>query len=239
MKTTTTLLLSGIFLLLTATSCLDFNSVTGNGNPATETRTVSAFSKVKSEGAFEVYINYSDETSLMVTADENLLQYIQTYVSDGTLHLDIDGVHNVKAVTPMVIYITTPHLNRIVQSGSGSILSDYFESDHFELVLSGSGNIEADFAANSADVLLSGSGKIEINGLADNAKLTVSGSGNVDGSGLEVETCQTVTSGSGNMWISVSNYLSSRISGSGNVYYNGTPSVETSISGSGKVISNH
>ncbi len=239
MKTTITLLLSGIFLLLAASSCIDFTTVMGNGNPASETRTVTAFSKVKSEGEFRVYISYSDETSLAVTADENLLQYIETYVSNGTLYLDIDGVHNVKAVTPMTIYITTPQLNRIVQSGSGSIRSDYFESDHFELVLSGSGNIEADFAAISADVLLSGSGKIEINGSADNAELTISGSGNVDGSGLEVQTCQTVTSGSGNMWISVSDYLSSRISGSGNVYYNGNPSVNTSISGSGEVISNH
>ncbi|HPF52633.1 MAG TPA: head GIN domain-containing protein [Draconibacterium sp.] len=239
MKTITSFLFGGIFLLLSATSCIDFTRVMGNGIPASESRTVSTFSKVKSSGDFSVYIYNGDETNVDVKADENLLQYIETYVSGGTLHIDIQGVHDVKTVIPMEIYITTPQLSGIVQSGSGTITSDYFESNQFELVLSGSGRIEADFDTDLAEVLLSGSGKINMVGLANNASLTISGSGDLNGSDLQVKNCQTLTSGSGNMWISVSDNLSSRISGSGNVYYSGNPTIHTSISGSGKVISNY
>lgn len=239
MKTITSFLLGGTFLLLATTSCIDFTGVMGNGTPATESRTITAFSKVKSSGDFTVYIYNGDETNLDVRADENLLQYIETYVSGGTLYIDIDGVHNVKAVVPMEIYITTPQLSGIVQSGSGTITSDYFESDRFELVLSGSGRIDADFDSDLAEVRLSGSGEINMSGFTINADLLISGSGNLKGSDLQVKNCETLTSGSGNMWIAVSDNLSSRISGSGNVYYSGYPMVHSSISGSGKVISTH
>lgn len=239
MKTITSFLFGGIVLLLATTSCIDFTSVMGNGIPATEVRTVSTFSKVKSSGDFRVYIYNGDETSVEVKADENLLQYIEAYVSGQTLYIDIEGVHNVKSVVPIEIFITTPYLSGIVQSGSGTITSDYFESNNFDIVLSGSGRIVTDFDTEMAEILLSGSGKIEMSGFAGEANLTISGSGNLNGSDLQVKNCQTLTSGSGNMWIVVTDNLFSRISGSGNVYYSGNPAVQSSISGSGKVIGNH
>ncbi len=239
MKTITAFLFSGILLLVAATGCIDHISISGSGNPASETRHVTAFSKVKSSGDFKVYITNGDETEVMVRADDNLLQYIETYVSGETLHIDIEGIHNVAAVVPMEVYVTTPQLAGIVQSGSGTITSDYFETHHFDVVLSGSGRVDAEFEAESADVLLSGSGKINIVGAAAEAQLTISGSGNLNGTNLQVNNCHTLTSGSGDMWISVSDFLSTRISGSGNVFYAGNPSVETSISGSGNVISQH
>jgi hypothetical protein len=238
MKTIRSILIGSIILFF-ATSCLDHISVTGNGNPATETRTVSTFSKVKSEGDFRVYITNADEAEVSIRADENLLQYIETYVSGETLHIDIDGIHNVKAVVPMEVFIYTPQLEGIVQSGSGTIVSDYFESEHFDLILSGSGRIDAEFGAESADLLLSGSGKINVAGVADEAQLTISGSGDIKGVDLQIMSCHTLTSGSGNMWINVEDYLDTRISGSGNVYYSGNPRIDTSISGSGNVISHH
>lgn len=237
MKTLTTFLTGALFLLLTATSCINDISVSGNGIQATESRTTSAFSQVKSMGAFDVYITNGEEYSVMVSADENLLQYIETYVSGETLKIDIDELHSVKAIVPMEVYITTPVLDGVIQSGSGKIIADYFETDHFDAVLSGSGRIVALFGANSGDVLLSGSGQLDISGSADHVELVVSGSGNIDAADLAVNDCKTLTSGSGNMWVSVDDYLEARISGSGNVYYFGTPTVETHISGSGHAIS--
>ncbi len=229
---------AGIIALL-STSCLDRINVTGNGHPASETRTVTSFSKVKSDGDFKVYITNSEEAEITLRADENLLQYIETYVSGETLHIDIDGIHSVKAVVPMEVYIYTPQLEGIVQSGSGTIISDYFDSDHFDLILSGSGRVDAEFGAESADILLSGSGRINVAGSLDEAQLTISGSGDVKGINMQVKSCHTLTSGSGNMWINVEDYLDVRISGSGNVYYDGNPRIDTSISGSGNIVSYH
>jgi len=230
-------LFGAIFLLFSASSCIDHISVSGNGIRASESRTVSTFSKVKSSGSFNVYITNGDEYDVVVSADENLLQYIETYVNGETLRIDIDYLHSVRAVIPMEIFIVTPNLNGIVQSGSGNVTADYFETDHFDAVLSGSGKITAAFGANSGDVLLSGSGQLEISGNADGAEMIVSGSGIIEASDLTLNNCKTLTSGSGNMWISVDDFLDTRISGSGNVYYYGTPRIETSISGSGQAVS--
>ena len=235
MKKITFLFLSGL-LLMGLNSCFDHLSVPGNGVRATEYRTVPFFNKVKSGGAFKVYITNGSQSEVKISADENLLQYIETYVSGETLHLDIEELHSVKAVIPMEIYITTSDLDGIVQSGSGSVITDYYEAGHFDIVLSGSGSIYTEFDANSADILLSGSGKIEISGNANNAEMIISGSGNINGADLYLIHCKTLTSGSGNMWINVEDQLEARISGSGNVYYYGNPCVAKSISGSGSVI---
>lgn len=236
MKRITLLFLSGL-LFLGLSSCLE--SITGNGVRATENRTVSFFNKVKSDGSFNVYITNGEETDVLVVADENLLQYIETYVSGETLHLDIEEMHSVKAVVPLEVYITTPELKGISQSGSGKIVADYYEANHFDIVLSGSGSILSEFTSSSADVLLSGSGRIEISGLTDDAEVVISGSGNIEGADFAVTNCETHTSGSGNMWLSVEDELESHISGSGNVYYYGNPSVDKRISGSGNVIQKH
>lgn len=238
MKTITRILM-GSFLLLAATGCIDHISITGNGNPASQERFVSTFNQVKSYGDFRVYITNGEETSVVVRADENLLHYIETYVSGETLVIDIDGFHSVKAVVPMEIHIVTPELRKITQSGAGLFQTDYFESESFEVVLSGSGKVQTAFDTPEAEVTISGSGKIDLSGYAKNARLLISGSGKVDGTDLQVDNCRTITSGSGDMYISVSDYLSARISGSGNVYYEGNPTVETNISGSGNVIHQH
>lgn len=236
MKKITTLLL-GSLCLLSLNSC--FESTTGNGVRATESRTVSLFDKVKSDGSFKVYITNGEVRNVVVSADENLLQYIETYVSGETLHIDIEELHSVKAVVPMEVFITTPELDGIAQSGSGSVIADYYEADHFDLILSGSGRIDAEFEANSGDVRISGSGRIELSGAAHHVDMAISGSGNIEGEDFFVTNCETYTSGSGDMWINVENELESHISGSGNVYYYGNPSVSRSISGSGNVIHKH
>lgn len=237
MKTIKQLNLLFLALILGITSCIDEHSVEGNGIPATEGRIVSSFEKVKSSGAFEVHITSGNEYDVVVSADENLLQYIETYVSGKTLHLNVKGLRSLDNKLPMEIFITSPVLEGVKLSGSGSITTDYYVSDDVDITLSGSGSITTAFNADEVDVLLSGSGRIKLSGNTNRAEFTISGSGNIQASDLEISDCRTVTSGSGDMWVSVDQYLHSRISGSGSVFFYGNPTIEKHISGSGNVIS--
>lgn len=224
-------------MLIAGTACIDEHSIEGNGIPATEGRIISSFEKVKSSGAFEVHITSGNEYDVIVSADENLLQYIETYVSGETLHLDVKGLRSLDNRLPMEIFVTSPVLEGVKLSGSGSITTDYYASDDVDIVLSGSGSITTAFNAEEIDALLSGSGKIKLSGVVNSAEFVISGSGNIEASDLEIRDCRTITSGSGDMWIMVDHYLHSRISGSGSVFFYGNPAIEKHISGSGNVIS--
>lgn len=231
--------LSSLVLLSGASSCIDDIMIKGNGIQASEARIVSVFEKVKSSGSFEVHVTQGDETNAIISADENLLQYIETSVSDNTLNIDIRGTHSVQNRLPMEIFITTPVLEGVKLSGSGIITTDYFKSNEMDVILSGSGIIKTAFDANKADVLISGSGKVELSGNVNKADLKISGSGNIDALDLLTKDCDTATSGSGDMWISVDRLLDAKISGSGNVFFSGESAVESHISGSGKIIRNN
>lgn len=236
MKTIKLLIISAVALLFVTTGCMEDFTIRGNGIAATEGRITNGFDAVKSEGAFDVHITNGDEFEVVLNAETNILQYIETDVNNGTLRIHIRGIHNVKNRLPMEVYITTPNLEGIKQSGSGIITTDYFVSNHCDISISGSGKIITAFDAPTVDASISGSGKLEISGISNDAKFDVSGSGRIDAFNLELNNCRAIVSGSGNIWVNVERFLTATISGSGNIYYTGEADVETRISGSGNVI---
>ncbi len=237
MKTVQLLFITAIVAVF-ASSCIDDFTIHGNGVEASEERITTSFSKVKSEGSFDVHITQGDDYDILVSSESNILQYIETSVHNQTLRIYIRGVHNIKNQLPLEVYITTPRLEGVTQSGSGSITSDYFSVNKFNAVISGSGSIETAVDAISVDAAISGSGNLTILGNANDADFSISGSGRIYASDLELRDCNTKISGSGNAWVNVERFLKANISGSGSIFYIGTPEIERHISGSGKVIPN-
>lgn len=236
MKTIKLFLFGSVIILFGATSCIEDFTISGNGIAATEGRITLDFTEVQSEGEFDVHITHGDEFEVVVNAESNVLPYIETNVNRDKLRIYIRGLHNVKNRLPMEIYITTPYIEGITQSGSGIITTDYFTTDDMEVKISGSGRIETAVDAFNIDAIISGSGVLDLSGTSNNGDFLVSGSGKINANDLSLRNCEASISGSGNMWVSVENHLKASISGSGSVYYSGNPSVEKHISGSGNVI---
>lgn len=223
-------------MLIFTTGCIDELLVDGNGESASEARITSEFSKVRSEGEFDIHITQGSEFDIVVRAESNLIPYIETDVNGNTLKIHTRGLRDLKNSLPMEVFITAPFVDEITQSGSGSIISDFFEANHFKYTISGSGSIDAAIEANSVDGVISGSGTLFLTGAANTADFIISGSGLIDAWDMQVQSCEATVSGSGSMWLAVEQYLKATISGSGSVYYTGTPETETRISGSGNII---
>ncbi|HKL33064.1 MAG TPA: head GIN domain-containing protein [Tangfeifania sp.] len=236
MKTIQLLTVGLMLLLFSTTSCIDDLIIRGNGIEATEARLTNHFSKVKSEGNFDVHISPGSEYDILIEAESNLIPYIETDVTGNTLRIYTQGLRNLRNQLPLKVFITMPYINAITQSGSGIITTGYFEGEHFNAIVSGSGIIETAFDANSVDGVVSGSGSVYISGTANNADFVVSGSGKIDAWDLSLRNCEATVSGSGSIWVNAGRFLKANISGSGNVFYNGAPAVESHISGSGNVI---
>ena len=78
-------------LSLSLFSCnfdMNFTGVKGNGNIQLENRTINqSFNAIKASQGLEVYITQGNEESIVIEADENLLELIKTEVKDNELRI--------------------------------------------------------------------------------------------------------------------------------------------------------
>ncbi len=209
------LALSGLFL-----SACEKDSISGDGNVAMEKRSLSGFTKVFTSGSTLVHITKASHFSINVKGYENLLPYLETSVQNGTLKIEIDKDVRVKNAN-YEVFITMPDLTGIRTEGSGDVdaIGDFSGNTGVELRISGSANISVE------------------KGSTQTLNTRIEGSGNIEAFGLVATDAKTITSGSGDTQIGITNNLDVNISGSGSVYYKGSPAkVTTNISGSGKVI---
>ena len=235
MKTNNLLVLSLLVLFAGTISCEEDVFLEGNLDLQTETRGASGFEEIASNGDFNVMVRSGDSYSVEVRAESNLLSYIETDVVNNTLKIRTRGVRRLEKNYPIDVYITTPVLNGLSISGSGMITTDPFASNRFMIAISGSGNIDTDISADILKANVSGSGTIFLKGEATSGEFVISGSGKIRSYDFEQHNCEAIISGSGEMYVNVSETIDARISGSGKVFYINHPVVHTNISGSGGV----
>jgi hypothetical protein len=220
------------------TSCVPpyLNCIDGNGNLTTESRVVSNFEKVESLGSYNVYVSLDSVQSVFVEAESNILNYIETKVDNNTLIIKTQNGRCIDNHEPINIYVKTPYVSSLSLSGSGNIVADSLNAENMKVRLSGSGDVTAKIFCNNLNVNLTGSGDIKLSGIAEKSDIELTGSGNISSLPLLENKSFTTITGSGDVYISVSEFLDVKISGSGSVYYQGNPAVNFDVTGSGQII---
>jgi hypothetical protein len=224
-------------LVLGVISCVDDILLEGNGNQRSEFRSASGFDQIASSGDFRIIVKPGDDYSVEVSAESNLLSFVETEVSGTTLKVRTRGIHSLVENNPVEVYITTPVLKGLSLSGAGMIKTGRFLCDDFKVALSGSGDIETAVNADHVKANVSGSGTILLTGDARESEMVVSGSGKIKAYDLLHKNCDAVISGSGSMFVNASEAITARIAGSGMVFHMGDPVIHTSIYGTGRVAS--
>lgn len=218
--------LSLFILFVFSTSCSLTDSVCkdGSGVVISQTRTLSTFTSIESRGSFTVNL-FQDSSiktqSVIIFAQENIIDLIRTQISGQSLIIDTDECYNTNE--EVTITIRTPALSQIVLAGSGDIiLQDSVRKSDIELILDGSGNMrttpnfpiiastscttklkgsgnmELDFAATTKiNASVDGSGTIILRGTASENSLNSSGSGKIQAFLLPVLTSTAEIIGSG------------------------------------------
>ena len=205
-----------ISILLFSVSACTKDTIVGSGTPISEFRNVTDFTKVSSEGVFEVVITQGDVQSVEIIADDNIIHRVKTEVVDNELRLYLDD-HNYGNIN-LKANIIAERINGIKNTGVGNItISNVDENGNF-------------YAYNS------GTGNINIEGSAESLALENEGTGKFKGFLLMVSNCNVEIVGSGDCEVNTTNTLNVAIEGSGDVYYKGAPAIEVDISGSGKVV---
>jgi hypothetical protein len=193
------------------------SSSEGSGVPATQTREVAPFNRVDLAGGNNVVIRVGEQQSVVVKADDNLLNRITTQVKSGTLVIG-NTPGSLKARTPMSVEVNIPSLHTLALSGSGNIMVSGIKTESLTVTLSGSGNLFG-------------------SGTATSLHITVNGAGNARFTQLVAKEVHAVLSGSGGIFVTATKSLDASVPGSGTIIYTGNPhDVTKSVTGSGAII---
>jgi hypothetical protein len=212
-----------------------FGCVRGNGDVHSEEFFLPEITGVKLSGVGEVIIRHADTQEIIVETDQNLMTYVDRDVHNGTWTIDFDRC--VKKLTRLTVYVTVPEINKVNISGSGTIRGlDEFNGPELDATLSGSGSIEFRCNVDKLDANISGSGNIDLLGTANFMNVNLSGSGDVRAFDMLSQECDVFIAGSGDVRVTVDDFLKVRINGSGDVLYKGNPIIDVDITGSGSVI---
>lgn len=227
------LLFMGIILI--NTSCIR-HRIEGNHHLVTVDRSSSPFSQLTCENDLEVYYSSGPDYLVSIEAEENLIQFIETGVHGNDIVIKTRDHIRFENHFPIKVFIRAPFINDVILSGSGRVYVDSVNVYDMHILLSGSGDVDAEVYSDQLNTRISGSGNIDLSGRTRQSDLKISGSGEMYAFSLEQDTSYADISGSGDMKLWVKDYLNVHISGSGKVYYHGNPVISTHITGSGSVI---
>lgn len=238
--------MKNLLILLTISFCLmnscssqwgRFQEIKGNGNTKTEERDLNKFDGIKACCSMEVLVNQGSNYAVSVEADDNLLQYIVTEVSEGQLTIKQKDNVSLAPKERIKIYVTLPQITELRSSSSSDIIcSGSFKGKELKLDVSSSGNIQLDFRGESVRIESSSSGKIGLSGSADRLRFEGSSSSKVDARNFTAGAVRAEASSSARLAIKVTDELDAEVSSSGRVEYWGSPEkLSTDTNSSGKV----
>lgn len=219
-------------LMISLTACTyAFDGVKGNGNVIKQERSVSDFTGIEVGGAFDVYLTQGDKYEVIVEADENLMDIIETEVRGGILKISTSD--EIRDADEMNIYITFKTLDDLDFSGACEVEStNKLKFDELNLECSGASDVRLTFSAGELDLDCSGASQIELLGSAGEVSLDLSGASKLDAIEFEIEELDADVSGASSGKVMVTREISADVSGASSFRYKGDPSIsDVDVSG--------
>jgi hypothetical protein len=234
MRTTKPILYSTIFILSSLMLFSSCDEMIGSGRIVKESREVRSFDAIEASGAFRIYLSQGNNESLVIEADDNLMQYIETSVRGGKLYLDTRGV-GLRSAT-LRAHITVVDIENIKASGAVKITGETpIEFKRLKIGASGAADIDMEVYGDNMELKVSGAGKTYLTGEVDKMSINLSGASKLSAETLYTKFMDIEISGAGSANVNVDEVLDAKISGAGNVRYIGEPKVRSKVSGAGNV----
>lgn len=232
-------ILIAVVAVTALTSCnfdINFGQVNGNGNVTTEERPVSSdFDQVKGSAGLDVYLTQGDENKIVVEADENLQEFIETEINNGKLHVTtIKSIGRSKAKKVHVTYVNVNHV--AASSGADVIVNSVLKNENITLDASSGADLEVEIMAKEVFAETSSGADIKVTGKATSLKASASSGSELNARELLVINCKADASSGGDIVVNVKEKLQSEASSGGNIKYYGDPAaVSKNDSHSGSV----
>jgi len=208
---------------LVVTAC-DLAVVEGSGQAQTESREVTAFSKVYVADAMKAVVSEGPAT-VRVTGDGNLLQYVETRVEDGVLTVSVRDWVTLLPTQDLVVRVYTPELIAVSASGASTISAQAASTaERFAVEASGASHVEVTGLVSPVlDARASGASNLVLSGISRALELELSGASTGCLTGLSTDTARVILSGASNARIVASTSVAGDLSGASDLDVAGDP----------------
>jgi hypothetical protein len=205
----------------------------GNRNVTEETRQVGEFDKIKVSRGMNVYITQGSPAKVVVIADSNLHEVIETKVEGRVLKITVK--ENIGSAKEKKVMVTVDKLSGVEVSSGGNVWSQSpIISEDLKLHASSGANLTLEINAKILNTDCSSGANIKLSGLAKEADLEASSGANLKGEALKADECNMRASSGANVSSTVVDKLDAKASSGGNIVYYGEPkstNVNTSSGG--------
>jgi len=224
----------------TTLSPAESQPIEGSGTLAEETRPIGDVTAVELAMPGTLHIELGAASSLRISAEDNLLERIETEAPLGGGELVIQTSPGVSLLPrePIDYYLTVTGVDTLIVSSSGDVEAPDLVAPHFSVTISSSGNVSVrSLQAETLDVELSSSGNLIIaGGQVGRQEISLSSSGSYMAKDMASLEAQADLSSSGSATIRVQESLRVSLSSSGTLYYIGSPELQVDVSSSGKAV---
>ncbi|WP_157954315.1 head GIN domain-containing protein [Saccharospirillum mangrovi] len=233
LSVTAVLMLAAAWLL---SGCIGPMTIHARGPDVEQRYALGELERASFSGRGDVRLVPSNESVLVVSAPQNILDVLDIEVRQGRLNAGPRHGVRLSHTTPAPVYtLYVNELERLDFSGSMVVHADQLNTH--SLRLSGSGAVKGDLRVNVSELSIHGSGSVDLTLTGQTDTLDVHGSGAVrlDATDLLARSVELYSSGSAHVSVWAEESLKVHSSGSTRVRYRGQPLVSQSISGSSSV----
>ena len=216
------LFLSCLLIILSGCNSSSINephdTIKGSGRLITQERNVSECTGINLRYAGNIYIKQDSVQSILVEADDNIINNVVTQNTDGILYAGLtNGSYSNVTVK---IYVSLKSIESLAIQGAGNITT------------------QNQIISNHLDCIINGAGDIYLSGSSNTLNCIINGAGNINAFNFETVSCSAKIIGTGNCYVHAKESLDALITGVGNIIYAGNPeNVSSSVTGVGNITS--
>lgn len=183
-----------------------------------------------------VILTEGDALAITIEGDDKAKQDLRFFRDKETLGIGRKSGLFGKDTAPATIRVTMATPKELIIGGSGSIEAQRLAANA-DLAIGGSGKLSfTEFAGERLEISIGGSGNVKGAGTAQRLEVNIGGKGNVDLAGLKAERGEVSIGGSGDVAFASDGTVEASIAGSGTVKVTGRAKCTANSFGSGKLI---
>ncbi len=191
--------------------------IKGSGRVVQKVLDLEGFDRIRIDAVADVNIKIGPEFSVVLEAEDNIIDHIDVDVAGGKLVIDMDDRYSIDTDENIHFEITMPELEGLIFRGVGDVRVTNLNAKELEIECPGVGKLYCQGKAKRVDIDFSGVGTMDLGDLATSRARV-----RVDGVGTVV--------------VNVEDDLDVDVNGMGTVRYYGNPgNVRSSVSGFGRI----
>ncbi|MBB6479234.1 GIN domain-containing protein [Spirochaeta isovalerica] len=232
---------SAILLLLILLSGCALFGIRGSGYLVTNTYALDNFTSVSVDSTCDVKVMRGDYFTVQITVDDNILPYVETYVSGNILHIELASGYSYQSMD-FSATVVLPQLTYLEVDGvSSAEVSGFSSTGTFRAVIEGVSSAEIDFiSSQDMSCEVKGTSYLKITSLSSigNLNLVCDGVSTADLRGVAMTGGTVLVDGVSDAYINASGWLNGNVAGLSTLYYTGSPNLGSLVISGGSSL-NH